>query len=117
VLFDGTDAVLNANNGFLGNVGLWVTNGTPGGTYELTGINGASPEGIFYSLQNPNFTIINGNVLFVGTDAAGRNELWITDGTAAGTHELTGISGESNGPPGLNPYDLTSHGEVQVKGS
>ncbi len=102
VLFDATDAA--------GNNGLWVTNGTPGGTHELTGINGASADGIFSSVANPNFTVINGKVLFVGTDAAGHNGLWVTDGTAGGTHELTGISGASDGAFGLNPSDLTFKG-------
>jgi ELWxxDGT repeat protein len=101
VLFDGTNVV--------GNNGLWVTNGTLGGTHEVTGINGASPNGIFYLVNNPNFTSLNnGEVLFEGTNAAGHNGLWVTDGTAAGTHELTGISGASNG--GINPYDLTFKG-------
>jgi len=30
--------------------------------------------------------------LFRGVDANGQAGLWVTDGTAAGTHELTGIS-------------------------
>ena len=33
-------------------------------------------------------------VMFAGTDTAGNIGLWVTDGTAAGTHELTGISGD-----------------------
>ena len=38
VLFDGRDA-----SGY----GLWVTNGTRAGTYELTGISGANASGLF----------------------------------------------------------------------
>ena len=35
-------------------------------------------------------TVFNGEVLFSGRDATGRRrELWVTNGTAAGTHELT----------------------------
>ena len=103
VLFDGTDAA--------GNNGLWITNGTPGGTHELAGINGASANGIFSQVSNPDFTILNGGeVLFDGTDAAGNNGLWVTDGTVAGTHELTGISGVNS--TGINPSDLTLDGVV-----
>ena len=45
--------------------------------------------------------------VFAGEDtgAAGGFSLWITNGTAAGTLELTGISGAYTG--GINPYDLT----------
>jgi hypothetical protein len=31
-------------------------------------------------------------VLFEGKNGAGQNRLWVTGGTAAGTHELTGIN-------------------------
>ena len=37
-------------------------------------------------------------VLFIGDNASGDFDLWETDGTAAGTHELTGIVGAGKGP-------------------
>ena len=47
-------------------------------------------------------------MMFAATDAAGDKGLWVTDGTAAGTHELTGISGTYTGgivggPTGFSP--------------
>jgi ELWxxDGT repeat protein len=98
VLFGGIDAS--------GVNGLWVTNGTAVGTYELTGISGARSNGIFnFSADGlPDFTVFNNEVLFAGLDASGNNGLWVTNGTAAGTYELTGISGAS--PTGLSPSDL-----------
>src|SRR5215472_2711985 len=39
------------------------------------------------------FTVFKGKVFFDAVDAAGKYGLWVTDGTAAGTHELTGIKG------------------------
>jgi ELWxxDGT repeat protein len=54
----------------------------------LTGISGASPGGLF-SGYFPAFTVLNGQVLFSGIDTAGNMGLWVTDGTAAGTHEVT----------------------------
>ena len=56
VLFNGTDAS--------GHAGLWETNGTAAGTYELTGVvNGVS---------NPaDFVAFNGEVLFQGQDTSG----------------------------------------------
>jgi ELWxxDGT repeat protein len=89
VLFAGQDAS--------GAVGLWVTNGTAAVTHELTGISGASTSGLFASDINPDFTVFNGEVLFAGDDASGDIGLWVTNGTAAGTHELTGISGAYSG--------------------
>jgi hypothetical protein len=47
-------------------------------------------------------TVFNDHALFSGYDASGSNRgLSVTDGTAAGTHELTGISGAS--PVGVIP--------------
>jgi ELWxxDGT repeat protein len=100
VLFVGTDSA--------GQNGLWVTTGLEGSTYELTGISGASANGIFSVVGDPNFTVFDGEVLFEGTDAAGHRGLWVTDGTAAGTHELTGISGAFKGQSGLSPFDLSA---------
>jgi ELWxxDGT repeat protein len=42
---------------------------------------------------------------FNGVDAAGNDGLWVTDGTARGTHEIANISGAWSG--GLEPSDLT----------
>jgi ELWxxDGT repeat protein len=50
-------------------------------------------------------TVFGGRVLFDGLDSNTEQNHWVTDGTAAGTHELTRISGAD--PTGLNPYDMT----------
>jgi ELWxxDGT repeat protein len=100
VLFQGADAS--------GNSGLWVTNGTAGGTSELTGISGAFSGGIFSSVFGPAFAVFNGEVLFEGTDASNKQGLWVTNGTSAGTHELTGIAGASTSFSGLEPLSLAS---------
>jgi ELWxxDGT repeat protein len=84
VLFQGVDASGNDN--------LWVTNGTASGTEELTGISGASTGSFLQSDPLPSFAIFNGEVLFSGTDASGNLSLWVTNGTAVGTHELIGGS-------------------------
>ena len=97
-----------------GQVGLWVTDGTSAGTRELT-VPGAltTSQGLLPGGLNPsNLTVYDGHVLFSGDDASGRVGLWETDGTASGTHELTGIAGAATGgqgigPPGLSPTDLT----------
>ena len=89
-LFQGTDAS--------GQIGLWLTDGTAAGTYELTGITGVSANG----LSPAELTVFNGEVLFNGTGTSGQIGLWVTNGTAAGTYELTGIIGaNSNGSRSL----------------
>ena len=60
-------------------------------------------------------------MLFSGLDAAGNVGLWKTDGTAAGTQELTGIAGADPGTdpgdPGLDPRFLINfNGKVLFNG-
>jgi ELWxxDGT repeat protein len=64
----------------------------PAGTHEIA-VNGAAPGGL-----NPSgLTVFNHHeVLFNGFDAAGKQGLWVTDGTTAGTHEITGITGANS---------------------
>jgi ELWxxDGT repeat protein len=83
-----------------GNYGLWVTDGTSGGTQELSG-NGGIPE-----FGATSFAVLNGEALFYGIGSDGSRALWETDGTVAGTHEITGISGAY--PSGLYPHFLTT---------
>ena len=77
------------------NNGLWVTDGTSAGTSELN-VTGANPLGLFVEgpggvlgVHNPAFAVLGGRVIFNGSDAGGRDNLWVTDGTAAGTTQLT----------------------------
>jgi ELWxxDGT repeat protein len=56
-------------------------------------------------LNPSNFVVINNEVLFKGLDANNQTGLWVTNGTAAGTHELS-ISDAYLG--GLNPEGLAA---------
>ena len=87
--------------------GLWVSNGTVSGTHELTGIAGAPTTGKGLGLEPAFLTVFDGHVFFNGTDSSSQVGLWETDGTAAGTHELTGIAGAQTTGSGLYPSDLT----------
>lgn len=96
-LFAGLDASFN--------FGLWATDGTAAGTHELTGISDANAAGVFHASSQPGgLTVFKGEVLFDGTDVAGNVGLWVSDGTAAGTHELTGISGAA--ASGISPTNM-----------
>jgi ELWxxDGT repeat protein len=105
LLFSGDDAH--------GQTGLWESNGTASGTHELTGIVGAPTSG--KGLDPSYLTVINGHALFNGLDSSGQLGLWETDGTAAGTHELTGIALAAG--TGLDPVGLTVfNGQVLFAG-
>lgn len=104
VLFNGKDAS--------GNNSLWTTDGTAAGTQEITGIQGAATTG--RGLYASELTPYDGKVLFTGNDAAGKNGLWVTDGTVAGTSEIAvtgadpagGLSPDSStGPNSFTKYD------------
>jgi ELWxxDGT repeat protein len=105
-------------------LGLWVTDGTTAGTHELTGISGAATTGGGFdptnladgNVQAISFAVLKGKALFNGIDTSGFGGLWVSDGTAPGTHELTGISGASMTNAGLNPHDLTTFNNVVLFG-
>jgi ELWxxDGT repeat protein len=66
-------------------------------------VAGASSNGI-----NPqSFTLYGGKVLFWGQDTADQYGLWTTDGTSAGTVELSVTGASSNG---LQPQSFTLYG-------
>src|SRR5262249_22660061 len=111
VLFNGYDATFGH--------GLWVTDGTAAGTHELTGISGAYTGG----LDPFDLTVFNrwvngrprSELLISGHDANDHRGLWVSDGTAVGTHELA-VSGGN--PIGLYPSELTVFtGEVLFRGT
>ena len=93
-LFEGYDA-----NGV---DSLWVTDGTAAGTSELS-VSGSYANGLFANVFAPDITVIGGTALFAGKDASGKINLWVTDGTSAGTSELTAAGASSSG---LSPNDF-----------
>ena len=104
-----------------------MSDGTAAGTQEITGIAGAStganPDGST-GLNPTGLTVFNGEALFAGWDSGGNYGLWVTNGTAAGTSELTGIAGQLTGAnpntniPGFDPSGfLVYNGEVLFAGT
>jgi len=86
-----------------GDTGLWETDGRIGGTtQELTGIKDI--RGVAVPDLHPRFlTAFEGKVLFNGLDSGSQEGLWVTDGTAGGTHELAGIVGAQTTGVGFDP--------------
>jgi ELWxxDGT repeat protein len=97
VLFEGLDANQTRS--------LWVTNGTTAGTSELTIAGSDTSFGIFATAP-PNFGLLGGEALFSGRDSQGLNGLWITDGSSAGTSEISVVGASTR--DGLSPSGFTA---------
>lgn len=89
---------------------LWVTDGTVAGTSEL--IVSGSYTGVLTTgaLAPADLTVFGTKVLFAGSgpESALAGNLWITDGTAAGTSEIATTGGY--GINAINPQDITTIG-------
>lgn len=91
-----------------GRTGLWKSDGTAAGTSELA-VAGAGAGGLFPIALNasdhPNvaMSVLSGNLYFTGMNAAGTQSLWQSNGTAAGTVEVSTPDASTSG---LLPSDL-----------
>jgi ELWxxDGT repeat protein len=85
---------------------LWKSDGTTAGTVMVKDIEpGANIFGFGYG-SNPNgLTNVNGKLYFSAYDGVHGDELWQSDGTAAGTTLVQDID---PGPNGSAPYYLTN---------
>ena len=86
-------AVFSANDGTNGNE-LWATDGTAAGTIMVANIATAS-----YASSNPGPIALLGTTgrgVFAAAPTASGTQLWVTDGTAAGTSALKTFSGGYN---------------------
>src|SRR5207237_2173593 len=52
-------------------------------------VPGSFASGLFFDVSAPDLTVFAGKALFAGEDTSGNISLWTTDGTGAGTRELT----------------------------
>ena len=84
---------------------LWRSDGTADGTRVVANIGPGSANGAGNSIVGGgSYPVINNVLYFGGNDGVTGEELWRTDGTAAGTYRL------SDGAPGaanLDPYDYS----------
>lgn len=87
------DAIYFSGDGGTNGYELWKTDGTAAGT-EL--VKDIQPGGVTSSSAINDFTIVNDQLFFLADNGvAGASQLWVTDGTAAGTKQVnnTGSSG------------------------
>ena len=98
-----------ANDGATG-VELWKSDGTAAGTVLVKdirpGLQGATPLG-----SSPeSLTDVDGTLFFAATTDTSGRELWMSDGTDAGTVLVANIQPDPFGPNGSSPSDLCNSG-------
>jgi ELWxxDGT repeat protein len=94
-----------ANNGVNGEE-LWVTDGTSVGTKLVRDITPGSGERFPFSSYIKNSTVLNNKLYFSADDRVNGQELWVSDGTAAGTQLLKDINlGNNSNPSGLISFN------------
>ena len=86
---------------------LWTSDGTDAGTHLLTDINPGSDSALDTQYgPEPDFTIVDDQLFFVADDGTNGDELWVTDGTSAGTHLVKDLTSGS-----YPPHALTAMGK------
>jgi ELWxxDGT repeat protein len=90
-----------------GGAALWKSDGTEAGTVELSVIDSSTS---LYA-QGPTFlTALGDSLIFRAAVDTNDRELWISDGTPAGTRVLLERPGTGSPPPRLDPSGFVSFG-------
>ncbi len=100
-----------------GGPALWQTNGTVAGTSVVMQIPSSTYDQYNYSYfgdsDDYDLTVAGGNLFFITDDGVGGQDLWVSNGTNAGTtvlEDLKGSSGDSGSYYDLYVSDLTAAG-------
>jgi ELWxxDGT repeat protein len=94
---------------------LWRTDGTTSGTFLVKDIEPftrtAGGRTFAYGSNPSDLTAFSGKLYFQATDRVNGSQLWVSDGTAAGTQRVTDIN--PGFYAGINPQSLTVfHGHL-----
>lgn len=90
------------------NYGLWRTDGTAAGTQLVSNV--VQPTSNPHTFGWEGVAWLGNDMVFVATDGGTGRELWITDGTAAGTQRLSDMN------PGAGDADINLHVAVERGG-
>lgn len=83
-----------------GSATLYSTDGTTAGTTEIAPIGGSVVEVVSYN-TGALFLSAGPKSYFLADAMASGQQVWVTDGTAAGTHQVTNIADTSGASPAL----------------
>jgi ELWxxDGT repeat protein len=83
-----------------GSATLYSSNGTTAGTTQVAPIGGSVVEAVSYN-TGALFLSAGTKSYFLADSAASGQQVWVTDGTAAGTHQVTNIADTSGASPAL----------------
>jgi len=84
---------------------LWKSDGTPGGTEMVADIFPDSTDSVPNASDPQHLTAVGGTLYFTADDGTNGRELWVSDGTEAGTEMVKDIYSGST-------YDATSYSYV-----
>ena len=87
--FNGSDFIYGSE--------LWVSDGTSAGTHILKNINPNDGGGVQSNGAPYNMEVYNNKIYFAAADGTHGSELWVTDGTTAGTQMVKDILPGSDG--------------------
>lgn len=78
---------------------LWASDGTSDGTYEVKDIRSGTGDGLSPNFPVP-FAVYENKLYFRAVDGMSGTEIWVTDGTSAGTYRLFDLyPGAANADP------------------
>ncbi|MHC4897010.1 MAG: ELWxxDGT repeat protein [Planctomycetota bacterium] len=83
---------------------LWASDGTTKGTYMIKDINPGNQGRPVYMDPPTNLTVWKGKIYFSARNGTHGRELWVTDGTAAGTRMVADIYKGNNYSDSLPSY-------------
>ncbi|MBU6413508.1 MAG: hypothetical protein KGS45_08540 [Planctomycetes bacterium] len=86
---------------------LFITDGTPNGTYSLGDINPGTANGSSWA-SGTNLQVVGTKIFVAGTSPEFGSELWMSDGSP---NSLTRITDLFPGPESSNPSRFTTDGE------